>query len=58
VAASGGLAAAVPHTGECPLVTGLVALIVHQRAGLPELRRSWLSLGAARIGTAAVTVLR
>lgn len=62
MAPSGGLAATVLHTAGYLVVTGLVALVVYQWAGLRQLRRWWLNLdllwAVALIGTAAFTVLR
>ena len=57
-----GLTATLLHTAGYIFVTGLVAVIVYQWAGLRQLRRWWLNLdvlwAVALIGTAVFTVLR
>jgi hypothetical protein len=59
--AAGGLTATLLHTGGYIVVTGLVALVVYQWAGLRQLRRWWLNIDLvwafALIGTAVFTVL-
>jgi hypothetical protein len=59
---AGGVGATLVHTAGYIGVTGVIALVVYQWAGLRHLRRFWLNLdvvwAVALIGTAVFTVMR